>query len=230
MLEMGDIQSLCRAQLFRGIPGEELTGLLQDAGGTVRSWHRGAIIAFRGDRYQQLMILLEGEVSAEFRDYDGRVLKVENLRAGEPLAAAVLFSSTPYLPVNVVAASDVRIYSLPRRELLQLCRRDGRVLENLLQDHGDKLSILAEKLRLVHFSTIRSKIAGYLLDQADTGGTDNLDLPLSKEKLAELFGVTRPALSREFSRLCTEGILRQEGRRVQLLDRRALQEIIAGEE
>jgi CRP-like cAMP-binding protein len=230
MLEPSDFQSLCRSFLFRGIPGDELAELIRPCRGSVQSWNRGAIIAFRGDRYERLMIVLEGQVSGEFRDYDGRVLKVETLKSSEVLASAVLFSSQPFLPVNMHAATDVRIFSLPANEVLQLCRRDERVLRNLLEDGGNKLNILAEKLRLVHFSSIRAKIAGYVLDQADTCGTDSFELSISKEKLAELFGVARPSLSREFSRLREEGILYQEGRRIQLLDRRALHAILQGKD
>ncbi len=201
--------------------------MLQNREGSVLAYHSGAIIGFRGDRYDRLLIVLEGEVSAEFQDYDGRVLKVETLRSSEALASAILFSSSPFLPVNIHAATDVRIFALPRREVLRLCGEDERILKNLLEDNGNKVVVLAEKLRLIQFASIREKIASYLLDKADTGGSDNIKLSYSKEQLAELFGVTRPSLSREFSSLCSEGILRQEGRRVHILDRAALMEILS---
>ena len=230
MLNDYDFQYLREAYLFQGIGAEELAPMLRSREGSVHSYHSGAIIGFRGDRYDRLMIVLEGEVSAEFQDYDGRVLKVETLRASEALASAILFSSSPFLPVNVHAATDVRIFALPRQEVLKLCREDERILKNLLEDNGNKVTVLAEKLRLIQFASIREKIASYLLDQADTRGSDNIELNYSKEQLAELFGVTRPSLSREFSSLCSEGILQQKGKRVLILDREALMEILSEDE
>lgn len=227
MLKDYDFQCLCAAYLFQGIEAEELAPMLRNCGGSVHTYHSGAIIGFRGDRYDRLLIVLQGEVSAEFQDYDGRVLKVETLRAAEALASAILFSSSPFLPVNVNAATDVRVFALPRRDVLRFCREDERILKNLLEDNGNKVTVLAEKLRLIQFASIREKIASYLLDQANTRGSDSLELSYSKEQLAELFGVTRPSLSREFSSLCSEKILRQEGRRVQILDREALMEILS---
>jgi predicted transcriptional regulator len=41
---------------------------------------------------------------------------------------------------------------------------------------------------------------------------------MTKEALAEVFGVTRPSLSRGFQQLCDEGLIRQEGRVIHLLD------------
>jgi CRP-like cAMP-binding protein len=230
MLNERDFESLCKADLFRGIRTQELKTLLRQHGGTVHSYHRGAIIAFRGDRYDRLMLVLEGEVSAQFQDYQGRVLKVETLRSAEILASAVLFSSEPFLPVNVHAATDVRLFSLPRKEVLRLCQEEERILTNLLEDHGNKLTVLAEKLRLIQFASIREKIASYLLDRAEALGTGIVELKVSKEQLAELFGVTRPSLSREFSHLCNEGVLCQSGRSVQILDRQALEEILTEDE
>jgi CRP-like cAMP-binding protein len=230
MLSEHDYRSLCSAYLFDGLSEQELSELLRHGEGIVRSYHRGAIIAFRGDRYDRLLIVLEGEISAEIQDYDGRVLKIETLRASETVASAVLFSSDPLLPVNVHAAADVRLYSIHREEVLRLCQRNERILRNLLQDNGDKLAILAEKLRLIQFASIREKLASYLLDQADTRGTESFELPVSKEQLAEIFGVTRPSLSREFSSLCSESMLCQHGRHIQILDRAELKRILTEHE
>jgi DNA-binding IclR family transcriptional regulator len=41
--------------------------------------------------------------------------------------------------------------------------------------------------------------------------------------MSELFGVARPSLSRVFSEMTDEGILRQEGRNVYILDREELE-------
>ena len=47
-------------------------------------------------------------------------------------------------------------------------------------------------------------------------------MPYSRERLAELFGVTRPSLSRVLGEMANEGIVALAGRRVAVKDRGAL--------
>jgi CRP-like cAMP-binding protein len=110
--------------------------------------------------------------------------------------------------------------------VLRMMQASERFLLNYLQDSGLRLTVLAEKLRLIQFSTIREKIASYLLDLADKQFTDSPSVSVSREALAEIFGVSRPSLSREFSRMIDEGILSQEGRRIHILHRKELEAIL----
>ncbi|MFP4485307.1 MAG: helix-turn-helix domain-containing protein [Spirochaetaceae bacterium] len=64
-----------------------------------------------------------------------------------------------------------------------------------------------------------------LIEQADRGGCQEFDLPHTKRDLAEIFGVTRPSLSRVFIRLCEESILSQEGRHITIHHLQQLREI-----
>jgi CRP-like cAMP-binding protein len=182
-------------------------------------YRKGTLILCRGRRkYTDLCCLLEGEVSAEIQDYNGKVLKVETLKAYEAIATAVLFSPDSLLPVTVVAQTDVKTLWIPRKEILRLCSLSVEFLEKLLSDMGARLAFLAQKMRFLQFNTIRKKIADYLLGLMRDQRTHVLKIGLSRESLAEMFGVTRPALSRVFSELYREGILKLEGKRIEVLN------------
>jgi CRP-like cAMP-binding protein len=77
---------------------------------------------------------------------------------------------------------------------------------------------LAQKIRFLQFNTIRKKIAEYLLGQMQIQKTRSLVLPHSREMMAELFGVSRPSLSRVFSELCQHGVLKSEGKHCTVLE------------
>lgn len=228
-MEENDLNRLRGCRLFEGVDEAVLTDLLESRKCRLERYHAGAVVAFRGDEYLDLYIILEGTLSAEFQDYSGKILKVETLNPLEPIATAVLFSPDHVLPVSLIAETDVRLCSIPRTAVLTLMQGNLHFLENFLGDAGRRLTILAEKLRLIQFSTIREKIASYLLDQADKQGTDSIDLPVSKEALSEIFGVSRPSLSREFSRLYDEGVLSSEGKHIHILARETLEGVLKKE-
>ncbi|MCX7788831.1 MAG: Crp/Fnr family transcriptional regulator [Spirochaetes bacterium] len=210
--------ALKKVDLFKSVPTSTLDTWLKGFTPLQREYRKGNILLIQGKEYLDLCCILSGEVSAEIQDYSGKVLKVETLKAYESIATAVLFSPDKLLPVTVVAQTDVSTLWIPRKEILRLCRMSTEFLEKLLCDMGARLSFLAQKIRFLQFNTIRKKIAEYLLIQLRNQGKRTLQVRHSREMLAEMFGVTRPALSRVFSELCKEGVISTEGKMIQVLD------------
>lgn len=223
------LEKLEKCPLFAGADLGIFESLVRPGNCSRLLFHTGAMAAFRGDEYASLWVVLSGTLSAEFQNYSGKILKVENIQAPDPVATAVLFSPDRLLPVNLTVQEDTEICSIPRRYVLDMMQRDRTFLLNYLNDAGMRLTVLAEKLRLVQFSTIREKIAGYLLDLADKQSTDSPLLNISRETLAEIFGVSRPSLSREFSAMVEEGFFVLEGHRIHLIDRKRLEAILSPE-
>ncbi len=210
------IQSLSLCPLFRGVDATAIKRLFSEIRYTVRSYKKGNYVIMRGDTYNRLHILLKGQVAAQMQGNTGKIVTVETLRAPDILASAILFSPDPSIPVSVYTVFDSEILTLSKQELIRLFRTEPSVLEAYLEDMGSKVAILSEKFRLSHFSTIKEKVAGFLLDQASKQKSETLRLPYTKETLAEIFGVTRPALSRVFSQMETEGHFRSRGRKVRI--------------
>ncbi len=215
-----------RCRLFAGMTASERRNLLARLAYSVRSYREDARIADRGDVYNSLLVLLEGTVAAEMMDYSGKTLKVESIRAPGILASAVLFAPESRLPVTIVARSAVSLLVLPRRGVLEACRRSSAFLTALLEDMGGRTTFLAEKLRLTQFSTLRQKVAAFLLDRAHRAGSSVFTLPQTRQSLSEVFGVARPSLSRTLSALAREGSIEIRGRSVRLLDRSALERMV----
>ena len=64
------------------------------------------------------------------------------------------------------------------------------------------------KLAVMNAPTIEAKIQMYLQElDNESGNTGNVKLPFNRERMAEYFGVTRPALSRAIGQLRDRGLL-----------------------
>ncbi len=220
-----DAESLARTTLFTGVPRYRIVGLLQKYRFGIRECEDGQIIRVRGEEYTDLLLVLRGSLEAQIDDLAGHVLRVETLPAGSVVASAILFADLNFLPVTIRAMGNVRLAVLSRTTVLALAREEETILSALLRDMGNRAAFLAEKLRLMQFASIEEKLAVYLIDQADRAGCQEFDLPHTKRELAEIFGVTRPSLSRVFLRLCEESIISQQGRHVTIHDPEELREI-----
>ncbi|SIQ68851.1 transcriptional regulator [Alkalispirochaeta americana] len=199
------------APLFHGLNSEDRTRLAREYRWTLSSYLPGQYLATMGDPIEKLLLIARGTIAAEVIAPRG-VLIMERLTQGAMLAGPVLFTADPRFPVQLRVLEETGILSLPRSEALLMLASYPGVLENFLREGGEKILFLAEKIRLVQFSSMRQKIAGHFLELARRQGGDDIRLNYTMETLADLFGVTRPALSRCLGQMVDEGSVTRLGK------------------
>ena len=223
-----DINTLARSALFKGIGNGEIEKMVLAANPVEKRYRAEAVVAFAGDPYRRLLLILEGVLTTEIADYRGRVLKLERFRESQTVANGILFATDNALPVQILAETDVRLLSFSKPAILSMCRTNWTLLENYLRVGGDRVKLLAAKVRFHQFNTIKQKIAVYFLDFSLSQGTNNIQIPYSVEKLSEIFGVTRPALSRSLAELVAANLLTRNGRKYNISDLEKLSSLVDG--
>ncbi len=227
-MNLEDRDKLLECEFFAALLHPDREAVLRNMNYHLQNYAKGTIIHFQGDVYRSLLIIVEGLVSAEIHDPQGKKIKLETFSPVSPIAPGILFATDNTLPVTITAETDAKLLSVSKREILSLLQKNTACLEGYLSLTGDKIVLLAEKIRLFQFNSIQQKIAGYLLNLAKKKGTDTIHLPYTREFMADLFGLARPSLSREFSRLSDAGILEIEKKKVRILKKRALHYILEG--
>ncbi len=217
--------ALAKCSIFGLLDPQELDRALATIRYRITKHSSGTVIAVQGDLYEDLVVLISGEIDAFMQNSEGKNLLIETLNAPDVIAPGIVFAAENYLPVGVVAKTDVELLRLPKTSVVSLGKRCPDFFVAYLRDSGNKIVTLAAKLKFAQFKTIRQKIATYLLDSAQRERADRFALHHTKEQLAELFGVTRPALSRVFSQLTNAGIVCQKGKTVHILKKAALRDI-----
>jgi CRP-like cAMP-binding protein len=212
------IELLGECSLFRGMNPGEISLAVSGHMGRIQSYARNALIAQAGDEVRFLHILLKGSVKGEMVDYAGKLIKIEDIHPVRPLAPAFLFGSQNRYPVNISSAEEVVILSIPRDRFLIMLQKSEKVLENFVNAVSSRGQFLSNKIKFLSFTTIKGKLAQYLLDLARQSSSSSIMLPHSQSQLSELFGVTRPSIGRAIGELNREGIIRADGKRIDILD------------
>ena len=220
MVELDDhmISGLLDCSLFKGMSVQEISAVLSASSGRIRSYPRNTLIAQAGEEVLHLQIVLEGSVKAEMVDYTGKVIKIEDIVPPRPLAPTFLFGSQNRYPVNITAGGDVKVLSIPRDKFLTILQGSKSVLVNFVDIVSSRGQFLSSKIKFLSFTTIKGKLAQYLLDLSDKSGSLRFSLPSSQVQLSELFGVARPSIGRAIGEMNRDGIIRTEGREVTILD------------
>jgi len=184
------------------------------------------VVFVQGEHLRQLTIIVEGRLTATIESPGGQTLLVETLSPFDIIAPAMLFGSRPVLPVTLTAATDTRLVSIETEAFRSIAERFPAVYERFLAVVSEKFEFLTTKMRLLHFATLREKIAGYVLERmrdqnAVTSRTvasaRTVELPYGRDRLAELFGVARPSLSRALGGMVNDGLLVVSGKKIEVL-------------
>ena len=222
-----ELITLSEVPLFRGIDILDLEAFFKDKVLRTESFSKDAFAALQGDEYNELIILLEGQAGAMMAAPGGKVVRIETLQAPCVAATAVLFSTERVLPVSLQSmGGDLLCLRLPRALVIEMMQKFPSLLEAYLTENGDKLLFLAEKIRLFQFKSLRQKIVGHLMLLCSRQGSHTFRMNYSREALAQLMGVARPSLSREFSALVQEGLIEASGKEVHIPDPEALKAVL----
>lgn len=211
---------LSKSIVFKSVLPETIEELFSNANFQYRTFNKGDIIAHSGTPCDHIRIVVKGRVSGEMMDISGKVLKIEDLLPSKLIAPAFLYGKRRKYPVNVISMESTVIWQIHREEFSKLLQQNITILDNFLSAISSRAQFLSEKIKFVSFPSIRAKIASFILHYSE--GQDVLQLPITHQQMSELFGVTRPSLSREFRNMNTEGLIDSERDVIHILDRKRL--------
>ncbi len=211
--------SLLFCPLFKDIPIVETETMLQQIESYTRTYFDGEIIGYQNDRYNELLIILNGRVKGEMFDISGKILKIEELKVGTPLAIAFLFSNYNVLPVNIIAVEETKILYLPKNSIVKLMQINSKFLNNFLQLISDKTQFLSQRILFLTFKNIRQKISYYLLENEQNG---IVKIKLTQQELADYFGITRPSFARELYKMEVDKLIEIEKKIIKIIDKQKL--------
>lgn len=212
--------------LFRNMLHDDIGHVIRNVHHQVRTFKKGDLIASSGDTYNSLLIIVKGAVVGELIDFEGKIIRIEELRAPDTIGSAFIFGDNNHLPVNVTAIDETRLLVIPRADLFKLLKNNAQVLQNYLNIMANRAQHLSKKIRLLGLQSIKGKIAHYLLELEAKTESVVLKLPHSQLEIAEMFGVTRPSIGRVFREMDQQGLIQAKGKNVIISDKSGLSKLL----
>jgi CRP/FNR family transcriptional regulator len=212
------IARLREVPFFRELPGEVIDALRR--GGTVRHFARGEPLFARGEAARGLFVVIEGSVRVYQVGDTGRehVLTVEG--PGCSVAELPLFDGGPY-PAYAEAAEESRVFTLGRERFRELLRERPELAEQVIRALSERLRRLVQTVEGLALKEVRQRVAALLLQWTEAHGTE-FALPFTIEQIAGQLGSAREVISRALHGFAHDGLIELEGRRVKILDAKAL--------
>ena len=215
-MDIDTLHGLKQCPLFKDLEKSEIIDLMHTVHYRVIRFHKGDMLACAGSVCQNADIIISGEMVAYITGPSGRIIRMTAHQSGKLLAPAFLFASDNHYPVTVETTTDTSILRLSPADFEKLLHSDQSLMMNYIKLLSNIIAQLTKKVRMLSMS-VREKVSLYLMEQSRHQQTRNIILPLSRQELADHFGVQKYSLLRCLNELKQEGVIRVEGRHIQIL-------------
>jgi len=214
---MFELKTLAKFKLFKEIDEKELIELLKKIKYEIKKIKKSDIVFFREEKIDGLFIILKGVLSAEMLKENGDIQKIENLSNGDIIGSAFIFGNENNLPVDLIVLEEGELLHIDKNNLLKSFNINQKFLINFLNEISDKTQFLSNKVwKNFNNKTIKEKILDYILENTQS---NKVIFKHSIKELAELFGVSRPSLSRVISEFVEDEILKRDGKNKFILNK-----------
>ena len=187
-----------------------------------RFFKKGTTIFHEGQPGVAFYIVKSGRIKVYKLAEDGRELILGIFGDGALFGDVPVFDGGPY-PASAATLVDTAVYAINRDDF-----------ERLVTSHPDValkiIRVLGRRLRQAHgfvmdiaMKSAPQRLASLLLRLAEEYGVAAeggvvLDVPLTRQEIAELMGVSRETAIRELSKFSRAGTVKLDGKRIILVD------------
>lgn len=219
-------QTLAKVPIFSGLTENELAFLAQRA--VARHYSAGEVVFSESEPCSGMYVVESGHIRIFKSSSGGRehVLSVDG--PGSSVAELPVFDGGTY-PASASAIDDATLLFVSKQDFHALCLAHPQVALKVLRVVGSRLRRLVGIIEELSFTTVRHRLASFLLRLAHKEGKRAGDgiqvaLPASNQELASQIGTVRELVSRNLNRLQAEGVLQLDGRHVLILDLKGLED------
>lgn len=214
---------LCK--LFQQITESETQRILNCSKARIRKYPEGSYVFEQGGLPNRLFLLLDGKIQICKDFTSGKRDVLYLVETGNVFGETFLFGDRKRYWYDAVAVTDVTVLEMPWDFFYHFCsnacEHHKQLTQNMLEILSENNFKITRKLHLISTSSLRERIAIWLIDSADEEG--NVELHMNREQLADFLGVARPSLSRELMKMQKDGLVEVGRNRIKICDKDAVE-------
>ena len=175
-------------------------------------------IMWGGDRMEFVASIVSGTATMEHLTEDGRRQTVGLLLPSDFIGRPGRENAV----YDVTAVTEVTLCCFRRKQFEEIVRNTPHVAQRMLEMALDELDAARDWMFLLGRKTAREKIASFLMliqrrtvapGTVPTGLGQTIELPLTRDAMSDYLGLSLETVSRQFSKLKNEGLIRLDGKR-----------------
>ena len=213
------VELLSHVPMFRGLSSDDIARIATAT--TQVHAERGEILFQRGDACTGFHYVAYGQVKLAVSTPAGAEKVMHIFGPGRTFGEAVMFSGNAY-PVTATALADTLLLHIRRQAFCAELERDPDLAFRLLASLSLRLHVMVRDVEAMTLHSACQRVIGYLASLEGEADGGAVMLPAQKSLVASKLNLTPEYFSRILHDLSSEGLIRVEGRRIEILRRDAL--------
>jgi len=214
------------ASLFEGLPAEQIDILAQIC--VDQKFDKGQTLFSEGSRAKGFYLVVSGKIKISKLSREGKEQILHIFGPGEIFGEVPVFSGGSY-PANAESLDSGRALFFPRDAFIALIEREPSIALNMLGILSQRLRRFTQLVEDLSLKEVPGRLAAHLIFLGERSDSpEKFDLDITKAQLASLLGTIPETLSRILTKMAQQGIIAIDGRKIRLLDRKALESLAAG--
>jgi len=216
---------LSKVQIFSSLSEQEFSFLIPRL--RQKKFQGGELIFNEGDPCAGLYVVQSGNIRIFKTSAGGReqVLSIDG--PGSSVAELPVFDGGNY-PASAQAISESVLLFFSKEDFQTLCRQHPEVALKVLRVIGGRLRRLVGIIEELSFTTVRQRLIALLVrlgktEGIRTGDSVSLTMAANNSEMAAQIGTVRELVSRNLSRLQSEGLITLENRNLTIPSLRKLE-------
>ena len=217
------IATLRSTKLFAGVDDAILTSALETESFCAVVYEQGEIICSPSDAERKMVVFLSGKAEIYSAD-EGRSLLLRTVGEGCSVGVANLFSNEDFVS-RVIAAKKCSVLEISAENYGKILEKDSRAMYNFVAFLSQKIRYLNKKIVCLTAGSAERRLA-YFLDSSLPEPCDcddsSAEITVQMNSLCEMLNLGRASLYRAADKLCEEGFIRREGKKIIVTDRKGM--------
>lgn len=207
---MYNFSLLRKNNLFKDLSDEELSDIMKHF--TTTYIRKNTNIFFQKDTIDHIYIIINGRVEVNKHDLDGTKSIITILGRYDVFGESIALSTNQISPYNSMTLEDSTIGNIEHDSFIEMTLKYPKLLTNMVEVLANKNTFMTFKLECLSKRNIQEKVFEVLRYYSIIQKSYEIELPFNKSQLAEFLFINRSALSRELSKMQSEGIFRYENK------------------
>lgn len=217
---------IAMASLFNGLPARQLEILAEIC--LDQKYEKGQVLFTEGGSAKGFYLIEGGKIKIYKLSLEGKEQILHIFGPGEIFGEVPVFAGGSY-PANADAIEASRVLFFPRAAFVDLIGREPSIALNMLGILSRRLRRFTNLIEDLSLKEVPGRLAAHLIYLGERSGKpDVLELDITKAQLASLLGTIPETLSRILAKMAQQELIEVDGRRIRLLDRKALETLAAG--
>ena len=218
-----------RVPIFASLEAEELRRVANLI--LRKEYAKGELIIMEGERFDNLVIINQGQVKAFRNTAEGKEQILYIFSEGDFFGEKNILREQKSA-YHVEALEKTKICMITKKDFQTLMHELPEIGVKIIDELSNRIDRLENMIQSMGTNNVDVRIGTVLLEFANKYGRNSergleIDLPLSREGIANYIGLTRETVSRKLSLLQDEGIIEMSGnKKIILPNLHALEELI----